>query len=87
MGEETRPGLHKIFRRVRDDHSELYDDAPMPYAQYFDGGQAIHARYDDLFDGGGSAGCVNLRLEHAKTLWDRLGIGDQVYVRGRKPGT
>ncbi|MFF9651828.1 L,D-transpeptidase [Streptomyces sp. NPDC014622] len=87
LGEETRPGLHKIFRRVRDDHSELYDDAPMPYAQYFDGGQAIHARYDDLFDGGGSAGCVNPRLEHAKTLWDRLGIGDQVYVRGRKPGT
>ncbi|WP_424860633.1 L,D-transpeptidase family protein [Streptomyces sp. MMS24-I29] len=43
--------------------------------------------YDDLFDGGGSAGCVHLRLEHAKTLWDRLGIGDQVYVRGRKPGT
>ena len=86
-GEETRPGLHKIFRRVRDDYSQLYDNAPMPYAQYFDGGQAIHGRYDDLFDGGGSAGCVNLRLEHAKTLWDRVGVGSQVYVWGTKPGT
>ncbi|WP_335941317.1 L,D-transpeptidase [Streptomyces sp. PTD5-9] len=86
-GEETRPGMHKIFRRVRDDYSQLYDNAPMPYAQYFDGGQAIHGRYDDLFDGGGSAGCVNLRLEHAKTLWDRVGIGDQVFVWGAKPGT
>ncbi|MER6606054.1 L,D-transpeptidase [Streptomyces sp. NPDC000927] len=41
----------------------------------------------DLFDGSGSAGCVNLRLEHAKTLWDRLGVGDQVYVWGLRPGT
>ncbi|MFF3732305.1 L,D-transpeptidase [Streptomyces sp. NPDC002476] len=56
-------------------------------AKYFDGGQAIHGRYDDPSDRGGSAGCVNLRLEHAKTLWDRLGIGDQVYVRGRRPST
>ncbi|MFF2325090.1 MULTISPECIES: L,D-transpeptidase family protein [unclassified Streptomyces] len=86
-GEETRPGMHKIFRRVRDDYSQLFDNAPMPYAQYFDGGQAIHGRYDDLFDGSGSAGCVNLSLKDAKVLWDRLGIGAPVFVWGRKPGT
>lgn len=86
-GEETRPGLHKIFRRVRDEHSQLFGNAPMPYAQYFDGGQAIHGRYDDLFDGGGSAGCVNLRLQDAKALWDSIGIGSQVFIWGRKPGT
>ncbi|MBA0049893.1 murein L,D-transpeptidase [Streptomyces sp. AJS327] len=86
-GEETRRGLHRIQRRVRDDHSRLFDNAPMPFAQYFDGGQAIHGRYDDLFDGGGSAGCVNLRLRDAKVLWRRLGVGDLVFVWGRKPGT
>lgn len=86
-GEETRKGLHQISRKVRDDHSRLFDNAPMPFAQYFDGGQAIHGRYDDLYDGGGSAGCVNLRLRDAKVLWKRVHIDDKVYVWGRKPGT
>lgn len=86
-GQETRTGWHRIFRRVRDDVSRLYDNAPMPYAQYFDRGQALHGHPGNLYDGGGSAGCVNLRLDHARELWKLLGIGDKVYVWGRKPGT
>jgi hypothetical protein len=85
--EETRLGGHEIYWRSIDHVSTIYDNAPMPYAQFFDGGQALHGRLDDLFDGGGSAGCVNLRLADARTLWDLLDVGDQIYIWGVKPGT
>ncbi|WP_330334268.1 L,D-transpeptidase family protein [Streptomyces sp. NBC_00536] len=86
-GQQTRDGWHEITDRVIDETSELYDDAPMPYAQYFSGGQALHGVYGDLFNGGGSAGCINLRLADAERLWNTTGIGDPVVVWGRKPAT
>ncbi|MFI8103637.1 L,D-transpeptidase family protein [Streptomyces sp. NPDC086023] len=85
--QETRSGWHEVYWRNIDHKSSLYDNAPMPYAQFFDGGQALHGRLDDLYDGGGSAGCVNLFLSDAKALWNLLGIGDRIYVWGTKPGT
>ncbi|MFE7129912.1 L,D-transpeptidase [Streptomyces sp. NPDC057638] len=85
--QETRLGWQRIYQRSRDHVSTLYDNAPMPYAQFFNGGQALHGRPDDLYDGGGSAGCVNLRLADAEQLWNLLGIGDQLYIWGVKPGT
>ncbi|MFG2501048.1 L,D-transpeptidase family protein [Streptomyces sp. NPDC048441] len=85
--QETRNGWHRIYWRHIDHKSTLYDNAPMPYAQFFDGGQALHGRYEPLFDGGGSAGCINLALRDAKALWDLLRVGDQVYVWGTKAGT
>ncbi|MEV3859287.1 L,D-transpeptidase [Streptomyces sp. NPDC050095] len=86
-GQETRPGPHRIYYRHRDHLSTLYANAPMPYSQFFDRGQAIHGTPHDLYNGGGSAGCVNLRLPDAKRLWSLLKVGDQVYVWGTKPGT
>ncbi|MER5177054.1 L,D-transpeptidase family protein [Streptomyces sp. NPDC002896] len=85
--QETRPGWHTIYRRHRDNRSTLYGNAPMPYSQFFDKGQALHGHPGSLFDGGGSAGCVNLSLGDAKALWDLLRTGDRVYVWGTKPGT
>ncbi|MGW5676110.1 L,D-transpeptidase [Streptomyces sp. NPDC003860] len=85
--QETRLGWHSIYWRSRDHVSTIYDNAPMPYAQFFDGGQALHGRLDDLYDGGGSAGCINLRLTDAKALWDLLDIDDALYIWGAKPGT
>ncbi|MEU9608982.1 L,D-transpeptidase [Streptomyces sp. NPDC048057] len=85
--QETRLGWHSIYWRSRDHVSTIYDNAPMPYAQFFDGGQALHGRLDDLYDGGGSAGCINLRLADAKALWDLLDIDDALYIWGAKPGT
>ncbi|MER7764998.1 L,D-transpeptidase family protein [Streptomyces sp. NPDC097619] len=86
-GQETRPGWHEITDRVIDETSQLYDDAPMPYAQYFSGGQALHGTYGDLFDGNGSAGCINLALADARRLWNTVRLGDAVVVWGTKPGT
>ncbi|MFJ1886131.1 L,D-transpeptidase [Streptomyces sp. NPDC088137] len=85
--QETRPGWHSIYWRDKDHVSTLYDDAPMPYSQFFDGGQALHGHPGDLYDGGGSAGCVNLKVDDAAALWDLLHIDDRVYVWGTKPGT
>jgi hypothetical protein len=84
-GHETRTGWHSVYWRELDHYSDLYD-APMPYAQFFDEGQAFHGTNGDLF-GGGSHGCVNLRLDDARRLWNALAQDDAVYVWGTKPGT
>ncbi|MFE2327440.1 L,D-transpeptidase family protein [Streptomyces sp. NPDC059385] len=85
--DETRRGRHEIYWRSKDHKSTLYNNAPMPYAQFFDGGQAIHARSDYLYAHGGSGGCVNLAEPDAVKLWNLLTEGDTVYVWGTKPGT
>ncbi|MFI5658236.1 L,D-transpeptidase [Streptomyces sp. NPDC051684] len=85
-GVETRTGWHKIYWRHKKHFSTIYDNAPMPYAQFFDGGQALHGTYHDLFSSG-SGGCVNLRVKDAAALWKLLRTGDHVYVWGKKPGT
>ncbi|NBE56058.1 L,D-transpeptidase, partial [Streptomyces boluensis] len=80
----TRTGWHRIDRRVEDDRSRIYD-APMPYAQYFSGGQAVHGVYGYVHTGRGSHGCVNLMHDDARTLWQRTRSGDRVYVWGARP--
>ncbi|WP_374208475.1 L,D-transpeptidase family protein [Streptomyces lincolnensis] len=85
-GYETRTGWFSVYWRARDHYSDLYDNAPMPYSQFFSNGQAFHGTYNDLFQGG-SHGCVNLRLDDARRLWDALAQDDAVYVWGEKPGT
>ncbi|MCJ0871638.1 L,D-transpeptidase family protein [Streptomyces sp. AP-93] len=85
--QETRPGWHEVYWRSVDHGSTLYDNSPMPYAQFFDGGQALHGRTGYLYAHGGSAGCVNLTVPDARRLWDLLTEGDAVYVWGTKPGT
>ncbi|WP_433546139.1 L,D-transpeptidase [Streptomyces sp. CA-294286] len=85
-GLETRVGWHRIYWRHKDHFSTIYDNAPMPYSQFFSGGQALHGTYGDLFESG-SGGCVNLYVEDAERLWKKLGVGSMVYVWGAKPGT
>ncbi|MDW8810179.1 L,D-transpeptidase family protein [Streptomyces scabiei] len=85
-GQETRTGWHTVYWKNRDHHSDLYDNAPMPFAQFFNNGQAFHGVLDDLFRGG-SHGCVNLRYADAERLWNIMHEDDAVYVWGVKPGT
>ncbi|GAQ70820.1 hypothetical protein T45_02561 [Streptomyces turgidiscabies] len=85
-GYETRTGWFTVYWRDRDHYSDLYDNAPMPYSQFFSEGQAFHGTPGDLFTGG-SHGCVNLRLDDAERLWNTLAENDAVYVWGEKPGT
>ncbi|CAM5256348.1 hypothetical protein GCM10010329_06130 [Streptomyces spiroverticillatus] len=85
-GLETRVGWHRVYWRHKDHFSTIYDGAPMPYSQFFSGGQALHGTYGDLFEAG-SGGCVNLYVEDAERLWKKLGVGSRLYVWGAKPGT
>jgi hypothetical protein len=60
----------------------------MPYAQFFNGGQAIHGVHSNIHDpNGGSYGCVNLTYRDAKRLWSVLRLHDRVFSWGRRPGT
>jgi hypothetical protein len=85
-GYRTRTGMHKVYWKHKNHWSSLYN-SPMPYSQFFDGGQAFHAVYGDIHNPNGSWGCVNLRLADARTLWGVLKKGDRVYVWGRRAGT
>ncbi|GHE13240.1 L,D-transpeptidase family protein [Streptomyces alanosinicus] len=85
-GHITRKGWHTVYWRHKNHVSTLYDE-PMPYAQFFDGGEAFHAAYGSIYTTVGSWGCVNLKLADARKLWGVLEKGDHVYVWGRRPGT
>ncbi|MFI1827174.1 L,D-transpeptidase family protein [Streptomyces sp. NPDC020412] len=85
-GAETRTGLKKVYWKNLNHVSSLYG-VKMPYAQFFDGGQAFHSTTKSMYNPPGSAGCVNMRPADAKAYWNLLKNGDEVYVYGRKPGT
>lgn len=76
----TRTGEFVVFWRDIDHYSSLYD-APMPYAQFFSGGQALHGSrlMMDPFVGH-SHGCVNFWTEDARQLWN-LTYNHKLHVR------
>ncbi|TXS50661.1 murein L,D-transpeptidase [Streptomyces sp. uw30] len=83
-GYGTRGGMHRIYWRHKNHVSTLYN-SPMPYSQFFSGGQALHGVYGNIFSAVGSMGCVNLRIDEARKLWGLLKKGDRVYVWGHRP--
>ncbi len=67
----TRTGWKRIHLRNRHHYSTLYN-VRMPYAQFFDGGQAFHGVDYPLDLPPGSHGCVNLSEADAEELWKVL---------------
>lgn len=77
IGQETPRGTFYINRKVKDEISYEFGNAPMPYAMYFTyNGHAFHqgnvART--------SAGCVRLNQQDAIHYFNNVGIGDMVYI-------
>jgi Putative peptidoglycan binding domain/L,D-transpeptidase catalytic domain len=69
-GTETRLGNFTVYWRDRDHVSSLYD-LPMPYSQFFSGGQALHGSVlmvDPWVDH--SHGCINMYIKDARQLWN-----------------
>ena len=66
---QTRLGNNYVFSRDKDHVSGIFG-SPMPYSQFFDGGQALHGSSTmiDPFDGH-SHGCINMYNEDARQLW------------------
>jgi hypothetical protein len=75
----TRTGNTRVYLRDKDHVSGLYN-TPMPYSQFFDGGQALHgSAYMINPFVGHSHGCVNMYIEDARQLW-KMTHGKRLHV-------
>lgn len=73
----TPRGTFTVNRKVKDEISWEFNNAPMPYAIYFTNrGHAFHQGNPSL----NSAGCVRLHEQDAIAYWNHLHIGDQVVI-------
>lgn len=69
-GYTTPAGRYQPIRMHEKWYSRKYDNAPMPYAIFFNGGYAIHGTTDLRNLGSvASHGCVRLHPENAATLF------------------
>ena len=76
-GQDTPRGTFHVNRKVKDEISYEFNNAPMPYAIYFtNNGHAFHMG-DPAYD---SAGCVRLPEQAALRYWNNLQIGDKVVI-------
>ena len=84
-GLDTPDGDYKP-QWVDPDHvSKEYDNAPMPYAIFFDlKGHAIHGSYQKTFGKAVSHGCVRISVNNAKRLFDAVQVsGAKIAITGR----
>ena len=81
-GRDSKPtptGIFSILNKTPMYRSKKYDNAPMPYAQFFDpAGIALHAGY--VGDEPNSHGCVHLPLSFAKKLYSIVDLGTPIYI-------
>jgi lipoprotein-anchoring transpeptidase ErfK/SrfK len=69
-GYVTPAGSYTAKWLSRDHHSKKYDNAPMPYAVFFNGGYAVHGTYELKHLGQpASHGCVRLQPQNAATFF------------------
>lgn len=72
----TPTGRFRIDSRYKNYVSKTWQ-APMPYAQFFNGGIAIHATVRSHYAALGSrdsGGCVRLHNDNAKIMWDLVDL-------------
>ncbi|HEV7652197.1 MAG TPA: L,D-transpeptidase [Actinophytocola sp.] len=75
-GHETPPGSFHVQFKDIDHLSHEFDDAPMPYSVFFNGGIAFHEGSLSAL----SHGCVHLSNSAAQSFFDGLAVGDVVQV-------
>lgn len=77
IGQATPRGTFTVNRKVVDEISWEFNNAPMPYAIYFtNNGHAFHQGNVAAT----SAGCVRLNHDDAVHYFENLQIGDTVYI-------
>lgn len=77
IGQETPRGTFTVNRKVIDEVSWEFNNAPMPYAIYFtNNGHAFHEGNVATT----SAGCVRLNHNDAVHYYENLQIGDTVHI-------
>jgi lipoprotein-anchoring transpeptidase ErfK/SrfK len=75
-GYETEIGTFWVYRKNLMWYSTIYNNAPMPYSVFFDGGEAFHEGSVYV----PSHGCVHLSSYNAPWVYNFLHIGDEVQV-------
>jgi hypothetical protein len=75
-GFRTPPGSFRVAFKDQDHLSSVYNDAPMPYSVFFNGGIAFHEGSVQVT----SHGCVHLSATAARTFFANLRPGDLVQV-------
>jgi lipoprotein-anchoring transpeptidase ErfK/SrfK len=93
-GADTVDGSYAVFEHVR--YSEMkgtnpdgttYDDPNVPYASYFNGGDALHGFVRSSYGSPQSNGCVEMTYADAAQIWPLTPIGTLVTVVGPDFGT
>ena len=93
-GADTVDGTYAVFEHVR--YSEMkgtnpdgstYDDPNVPYASYFNGGDALHGFIRSSYGSPQSNGCVEMTYADAALVWPLTPIGTLVTVVGPNFGT
>lgn len=83
----TPQGSWKAKWLSKNHRSRKYDNAPMPYAVFYNGGYAVHATYETKRLGRpASHGCIRLHPENAAAffaLTSRYGIANTRITVGR----
>ncbi|MGX7825250.1 L,D-transpeptidase [Actinokineospora sp. 24-640] len=75
-GWETPPGTFTVGWKNRHHRSSIFNNAPMPYSVFFNGGIAFHQ--GSLREK--SHGCIHLSQAAAARYFSALGVGDTVQV-------
>ena len=75
----TPTGVFSVLNKTPMHHSNKYDNAPMPFAQFFEShGIAMHAGFNPGHPA--SHGCVRLPTAFAKKLYSVTDVGAPVYI-------
>ncbi|MFL6141096.1 MAG: L,D-transpeptidase [Labedaea sp.] len=75
-GFRTPPGMFHVQWKDIDHLSKEFNNAPMPYSVFFNGGMAFHSGSLAVQ----SHGCIHLSSAAAKTYFNALGVGAAVQV-------
>jgi hypothetical protein len=84
-GHATPNGTFAAGEKFRMHHSDLYDNAPMPYSVQIGGGYFIHG-FSSVPAHPASHGCIRLPMDQAKQFFDWIEPGTPVIVTGKWPG-
>ena len=93
-GADTTDGTYAVFEHVRysdmkgtNPDGSTYDDPDVPYASYFNGGDALHGFIRASYGSPQSNGCVEMPYADAALVWPLTPIGTLVTIEGPDYGT
>ena len=88
-GADTTDGTYAVFEHVRfsdmkgtNPDGSTYNDPNVPYASYFNGGDALHGFIRATYGSPQSNGCVEMSYADAALVWPLTPIGTLVTRRG-----